>query len=191
MKRKTQAANYIYPLPVVLIGADDSAGKPNFMVVAYVAPLSHEPPVISISMGKGHYTNACIEESKLLSVNIPSSGMIDAVDYAGSFSAVDTDKSQLFRVERGELGTPLVASCPISLECRLVQILEFDHDKAYVCRIENSYVDEDVMVEGLPDITRVDPLCLPMHDFKYHRLGECLGRVWSLGPAYTPPVGGV
>lgn len=187
MKLKTQAATYIYPLPVVLVGADDDRGEPNFMVASYVAPLNHEPPVISISTGKTHYTNGCIEARGVLSINVPSSSMIAAVDYAGSVSGADTDKSRLFRVHRGDLGAPMVASCPISLECRLMEVLEYAHDKAYVCEIVHSYVEESAMTAGLPDLSKVDPLCLSMHDFRYFGIGDCLGKVWSLGPRFGPP----
>jgi flavin reductase (DIM6/NTAB) family NADH-FMN oxidoreductase RutF len=192
MKSKTEApANFIYPMPLGIVAVDDCDGKPNVMVVAYLAPLNHEPPVISVSMGKTHYTNPCIEERGVFSVNIPSRSMIGAVDYAGSVSASDTDKSTLFKIDRGELGAPLVSSCPISLECRLQQTLEYEHNKAYIAEIVNAYVDEDVMAQGLPDMAKVDPLLFSMHNFQYFGLGEMLGAVWSLAPTFEPAPEGV
>lgn len=191
MKTKMQPATYIYPLPLGLIGADDCDGKANFMVVSYIAPLNHEPPIISVSMGKTHYTNSCIEKTKVFSVNIPSKAMIAAVDYAGSVSASDTDKSKLFKITRGELGAPLIDSCPISLECRLDQVLEYEHNKAYIGAIVNAYVDDDVIVEGLPDMAKIDPLLFSMHNFQYFALGEKLGQVWTLAPTFVPPADGV
>jgi flavin reductase (DIM6/NTAB) family NADH-FMN oxidoreductase RutF len=192
MKSKTEApANYIYPMPLGIIATDDSDGKPNVMVVAYIAPLNHEPPIISVSMAKTHFTNPCIEERGVFSVNIPSRAMIAAVDFAGSVSAADTDKSTLFKMDRGELGAPLVSSCPISLECRLQQTLEYEYNKAYIAQIVNAYVDDSVMAEGLPDMAKVDPLLFSMHNWQYFSLGEMLGQVWSLAPTFQPVAEGV
>ncbi len=190
-KTSIEPGNYIYPMPLALIGAQMPDGKPNFMVVAYVGAVNHQPPVIMVSMAKDHATNEAIEASGAFTVNIPSSSMIDVVDYTGTVSGKEMDKSSLYKVFYGELGNaPMIQSAPINLECKLADRIEYPYNVAYIGDVVGSYVEESLLAEGLPDMGKVDPLCFSMHDFNYYRLGDHMAKVWSLGPSYTPDPAG-
>jgi flavin reductase (DIM6/NTAB) family NADH-FMN oxidoreductase RutF len=55
-------------------------GKPNFLTIAHIGIVNHAKPyLISVSLGKVHYTNAGIKENKAFSVNIPSEELVAAV----------------------------------------------------------------------------------------------------------------
>ena len=45
-----------YPMPVSLVGTHVH-GKPNFLAVAWFSMAGYKPPRISITLGKGHYSN--------------------------------------------------------------------------------------------------------------------------------------
>ena len=63
------------------------AGKPNFITIAHIGIVNHaKPHLISISMGKVHYTNAGIRENKEFSVNVPSEKLVVETDYVGIVS---------------------------------------------------------------------------------------------------------
>jgi hypothetical protein len=53
------SVNALYPTPTTLVGANVN-GKPNFITVAHIGILTFN--VISLGMGKIHYTNAGIKE---------------------------------------------------------------------------------------------------------------------------------
>ena len=67
MKKKLGSVNVLYPTPTVLIGAVVD-GKPNFITIAHIGIVNHaKPHLISLSMGKPHYTNrASRKTDKLL-----------------------------------------------------------------------------------------------------------------------------
>ena len=86
---------FIYPMPMVLIGAELPTG-PNFMPVAWVNRVQFNPPRLATGMGKVHATNAGIREHGEFSVNIPSVDMVAVTDWCGMKSARDgADKSAL------------------------------------------------------------------------------------------------
>jgi flavin reductase (DIM6/NTAB) family NADH-FMN oxidoreductase RutF len=81
-KVKMGKNNFVYPMPMVLIGTvvNDRA---NFMAVAWVSRVNFNPPMISVALGKTHYTNEGIHREKTFSVNIPSMELIEKVDCCG------------------------------------------------------------------------------------------------------------
>jgi flavin reductase (DIM6/NTAB) family NADH-FMN oxidoreductase RutF len=175
------ADTLLYPMPVTLVGADVN-GKPNFLTVAFCGIMNPHPPMIYAALNKAHHTNAGIRENRTFSVNTPSTDMVGAADYCGIFSGRDVDKSSLFDVFYGELGNaPMIAECPINMECRLRQIIEFEMDDVFIGEIVQSYADPGCLTDGLPDIKKVNPIAFSMRDNNYWRLGERLGRAWSIG----------
>ncbi|GAG70562.1 unnamed protein product, partial [marine sediment metagenome] len=55
-KNKIKTSSYLFPRPVVLIGANIN-GKPNFEPLAYVSSIEDKPPLISIASYETHFTN--------------------------------------------------------------------------------------------------------------------------------------
>jgi predicted dinucleotide-binding enzyme len=103
MKKKLGGINVLYPTPTVLVGAMVD-GKPNYITIAHIGIVNHARPyLISLSMGKTHYTNAGIKENKAFSVNIPSENSVVETDYVGLVSGKKTDKSKLFEIFFGKL----------------------------------------------------------------------------------------
>ncbi|MEM2146315.1 MAG: flavin reductase family protein, partial [Candidatus Jordarchaeaceae archaeon] len=124
-KKEIGAKNYFYPMPVTLVGANVN-GKPNYLTVAFCGMVNLNPPLISVSLNKTHYTNQGIRENKTFSVNIPSAEMAIVTDYCGLFSGSRVDKSQIFETFYGKLKTaPMIKECPLNLECKLVKTLDF------------------------------------------------------------------
>lgn len=125
MKRKLGPVNALYPSLTTIVGTLVD-GKPNWIAIAHVGILNHSSPqLLSIGVGKSHYSNKGIFENKTFSINIPSTDMLVVTDYVGIVSGKNTDKSELFETFYGELKTaPMIAECPISMELRLNQVTD-------------------------------------------------------------------
>jgi flavin reductase (DIM6/NTAB) family NADH-FMN oxidoreductase RutF len=186
---KTQigAKTYMYPMPIVLVGANVN-GKPNYLTIAYCGIAQHVPPMVSVTMGKHHYTNAGIRENGTFSVNIPSEDMVEVTDYVGIYSGRTIDKSTIFDNFYGMLETaPMIRECPLNLECRLVQTVDFEgSNELFIGEIVEVYADEQCLTEDLPDIRKIRPMVFSMHDNNYWKIGEHIGRAWKLGKDYKP-----
>ncbi len=187
-KVKIGAATFLYPLPVTLVGAqvDD---KPNYLVVASIGIVQHEPPMISVSLRRTHYSNCGIRKTGCFSVNIPSADMVEIVDYCGIVSGRSVDKSDLFTTFYGQLEeAPMIAECPLNLECKLVQVLDYGGDnELYIGSVVQAYAQSKYLTDGVPDPTKMNPLALTIHDNNYWRLGEHAGCAWDIGRCFRPP----
>ncbi len=182
MKKKLDSINVLYPTPTTIVGAMVD-GKPNLLTIAHIGIVNHAKPyLISVSLGKVHYTNAGIKENKAFSVNIPSEDLVVETDYVGIVSGKKTDKSGVFEIFYGELGNaPMIKSCPLNMECRLYDTYDTPTHDLFIGEIVETYADDSVLAEGKVDIKKVKPLLFDMGSIKYWSLGEAVANCWSVG----------
>lgn len=178
-KKQLGAVNSLYPMPTTLVGATVN-GKPNYITIAHVGIM--DMGTISLGMNKVHYTNAGIKENKTFSVNLPSVNLIKETDYCGLVSGKKTDKAALFDNFYGVLGTaPMIRQCPVNMECRLVQTVDFPNHDIFVGEVVETYVDEDVLTNNVLDVAKVQPILFTMADHGYWAIGSHIGQAWNVG----------
>lgn len=178
MKNSIGKKNALYPMPTVIVGTEVK-GKPNFLTIAHVGIMDHQ--TLSISAGKIHYSNQWIKKNGTLSINIPSVEMAKQMDYVGTVSGANTDKSKVFKTVKGTLnGAPLIEDAPISIECKVIDIYDRPEFDVFICSIENTYVKEDILTDGKIDFAKVKPVLYDMPMFDYWNLGDRLGRAYLL-----------
>lgn len=182
MMKPIGPVNALYPTPTTLVGATVN-GKPNFLTVAHVGILNHgTPQYLSVGLGKVHYTNAGILENKTFSICLPSEDLMVETDYCGIMTGKKTDKAALFNVYYGELETaPMIRECPIAMELKLHQVLDFPNHDTFIGELIQTYVDEGIITAGKIDIEKLRPLLFDMNSVKYWSLGSAVGNCWNVG----------
>ena len=182
MKQKLGGINVLYPIPTTIVGAMVNA-KPNFITIAHIGIVNHAKPfLISLSMGKAHYTNPGIRANKAFSVNIPSENLVVKTDYAGIVSGKKTDKSELFQIFHGQVeNAPMIKECPVNMECRLYDVYDTPTHDMIIGEIVETYADESVLTEGKIDLAKLKPLLFDMSSIKYWSVGEVVADCWKVG----------
>lgn len=185
-RQRLNPGAFVLPMPVALIGAE-VAGRANFMTAAFAGIVNMQPPMVALGLGTTHATSRAIEEHGVFSLNLPSEEQAVRADYCGLHSGNNTDKSDVFPTISGdETGVPLIADCPLSVECRLVHSKPLGPDTLYVGEIVAAYVDESCLRAGEPNWEAIRPLLFTFPDRLYRRLGEGIGKAWDIGKGYTP-----
>lgn len=168
------------PSPVTLVGAIVN-GKPNYLAVAWCTIVNNVPPMASISLYRIRYTRTGIKETGTFSINIPSSKQVKETDYCGIFSGRNMDKSKVFESFFGKLKTaPMIRSCPVNMECKLHSTYNIGTHDLYIGEIIEIYVDEDYLVNGIPDMKSIDPMVCTWKG-SYWRIGEFIARTFNAG----------
>jgi len=164
--------NLLSPLPVVLVGAMAN-GRPNYLVIGYICPFNFGKHIF-FSLYKKRYTSIGIHENKTFSVNIPCENLLAETNICGSKSGRDVDKSKLFDIFYGELKTaPMIRECPITIECEVAEILDYDPNEGIIGKVIKSYADPEYLTDGKLDWRKVHPIIWATGgDFSYYRLGE-------------------
>lgn len=172
---------FIVPMPTVLVGALVD-GRPNFMTAAFCGIANFKPPVIGCGLSPTHRTSRGIEQHQQLSINVPSQDQVVITDYCGLVSGDKVDKSTLFETFTGTLpGAPMIASCALTAECRLVQSIPFGVDTLYLAEIVSVHADEAILTDGQVDWHKLRPLLFTFPDAGYWAMGEYLAKAWSVG----------
>jgi flavin reductase (DIM6/NTAB) family NADH-FMN oxidoreductase RutF len=185
-KRDIGAHGFLYPMPMVVVGADIEE-KPTFMPLAWVTRARHDPPALALAMNKNHVTNRGIHSHREFGVSVPGRELLQAVDYCGLVSARSRDKSRVFTAFSGRLThAPMIAECPLTMECRLLQTVDMDSHDLFIGEIVGTWTDDRYLTGGKPDIEKLQPFTLTMPDNRYWAVGEQVGTAWSDGRGYMP-----
>jgi len=111
-----------YPEQVVIAIAKDKKGKANPVTLGWTMIVSGEPPIMAISVYKGHYSVKTIRHSKCFTIAFPSSNMADATLFFGSHSGRDTDKFAAVKCKLApakKIDSVLLADAVANFECVL------------------------------------------------------------------------
>lgn len=117
------ALRLMYPRPTVLVSCALD-GKPNIITLAWSTPLSHNPPLLGISVGLERYSHEVIAKSGEFVVNIPIIDLIKQTIFCGERSGRDIDKfkeTNLTPIPSLRVKAPSIQECVAHLECKVVQ----------------------------------------------------------------------
>jgi flavin reductase (DIM6/NTAB) family NADH-FMN oxidoreductase RutF len=168
-------------MPVCLVGAMVD-GRPNFMPVAWFTRLSYKPPMMGAAINHRQYTRQGIVANGTYSMCFPGRARLELTDSCGLVSGRNADKGALFDVFFGELGSaPLIRECPLCLEVAVAQAVEVAANTFFIGEIKAAHAHTDVLTDGRPDMTKIDPLLLTMPQNGYFALGERMGEAWNAG----------
>jgi flavin reductase (DIM6/NTAB) family NADH-FMN oxidoreductase RutF len=168
----------LHPLPVVLVGCGRVGSDANLITVAWTGIVCSEPPMLSISVRPGRHSHALIRRDQVFSVNIPAATQAAAVDWCGVKSGRDVDKfaaTGLTPLPGPETGAPLVAECPVCLECRVVNRRSLGSHDLFLANIVAVYADEALVDTRTNSFSLARSLPLCYAHGSYYELGRYLG----------------
>ena len=174
------------PTPVVLIGcADpDRPEKRNLITVAWAGTVNSDPPMVSVSIRKERYSHDLLRASGEFTVNLADEKMARAVDFCGVKSGRDTDKAGesglRYMPAEGLSVAPAVEGAPVSLSCRVRELLELGSHDMFIGEVVSVMVREDLLDADRSLHLEKAGLIAYSHGL-YQRLGDVLGFFgWSV-----------
>ena len=176
-KQLWKPGNMLYPLPAVLVSCGDKAGNYNVLTVAWTGTICSDPAMVSISVRKERYSYDIIRETGEFVINLTTNDLTFATDYCGVKSGKDVDKFKEMNLTPSKsktIAAPGIAESPVSLECKVKQVLELGSHDMFLAEVTAVSVDPKYMDEKgkfhLNDIG----LTAYSHG-EYFKLGEKIG----------------
>lgn len=187
-KRSLGPLPLLYPEPALLVCTYDVNGKANAMVAAWGGICCSEPLCLTVSVRPERWTFESLLARKAFTVCIPSEALLVKADFLGIASGRRYDKlalSSLTPVASEKVDAPLIAECPVALECRLLQSVPLGAHTMMVGEILDVLADEDCLEPGgrYPDIHKVKPLVFDSGSRAYYSVGQEVGKAFSAGKA--------
>ena len=181
MKKNFGVKNWLFPMPVLMIGTYDAEGTPDMMNAAW-GGISFDDQ-ITICIDTAHKTWANIASRKAFTVAFGTAETAVPCDYLGIVSGNDTPdkvaKSGFTAVKSAFVDAPVMAELPLVLECTLVSMNRENCN--VVGKIVNCAVEESVLTDGQPDAAKMKPLCFDPCRHVYRLMGDVAARAFSCG----------
>lgn len=181
-KKELEPAAMLFPTPVVLVTTASPEGKPNVLTVTCIGIACAKPPMIVMAIHPWTHSHALLKELGEFVVNIPPEGILEAVKYCGRASGKNEDKfagARLTPVPASKVKPPLIAECPVNLECKTKHVLQLGIHNLFIGEVVATHVDEHVLVDAAKGVLDVEK-CAPITCVKG------IGAYRSLGKTITP-----
>jgi flavin reductase (DIM6/NTAB) family NADH-FMN oxidoreductase RutF len=180
VKEVRSPSTLFLPKPVALVSTAHS-GRDNVMTVAWVSVVCMEPPQVAVAIRESRFTYELLQASGEFVVNMPSQDLWRAVDLCGVVSGRDQDKFALAGLTRerpSEVQAPLVAECPLNIECRVSASLPLGSHTLFVGLVLAVHLEGDFLGEkGKILVEEFQPYVLNQRD--YWSMGKRLGSYGS------------
>lgn len=164
------------PLPAVMVSCG-SMEKPNVLTVAWTGIINTQPPKTYISLRKSRYSYDLIKENGSFVINLVPSTLVKACDFCGVRSGRELDKFAhcgLTAEKSFTVDAPSIAECPLSLECRVSEIIELGtHDMLLADILSVSVKEELIDKSGRLALEKAGLLAY-VHG-EYYTLGKKIG----------------
>jgi flavin reductase (DIM6/NTAB) family NADH-FMN oxidoreductase RutF len=153
-KLQERPSSALYPNPVMLVSSSHEE-KESIITLAWGGTCSSNPPYVGVSIRKTRYSYDLIAQSQEFVVNIPTADMRDSVEFCGTKSGKTFDKWKECNFTKGkstEINTPYILECPVSMECKLHQIVELGSHDLFIGEVVALHIDEKWKDEKYPNL---------------------------------------
>ena len=135
------------PLPPCMVTCSDGE-RDNIITIAWTGIVNTIPPKTYISVRPGRYSYSMIKQSGEFVINLTSADMIKALDGCGMLTGAKVDKFKKFGLEKqeaSEVRCPLVGQSPLSLECRVTDVIELGSHHMFLADVVAVDVEESLI----------------------------------------------
>lgn len=176
-KQTWKPGTMLSPLPPALITSGDME-HPNVMTAAWTGIICSDPVITYVSLRPSRYTHELVSTNKEFVINLPTWKIAEAVDTVGVKSGRDLDKFALAGLTpevSTQVKAPQVRECPVSVECKVLEVRSFGTHDMFLAEVVAVNVDEQYIdTNGALDLERAGLLAYA-HGF-YYTLGRKIGK---------------
>ncbi|WP_427923704.1 flavin reductase family protein [Streptomyces sp. cg40] len=166
----------VVPRPIAWVSTVSADGVDNLAPHSFFTISSVTPPIVQFTSVGRKDSLRNVEATGQFVVNLAPEPLVDEVNRTATdfphgvseFDAVGVARETSARVK-----APRVARSPVALECELHSTLRLGDSTVVFGRVVHIAVDETVLENGHPDITRLRPLARLGKD-EWSTIGEVL-----------------
>lgn len=158
-KVQWKGGTFIYPIPAVMVSCG-TMEESNIITVAWTGILNTNPAMCYISVRPERYSHNIIKENGEFTINLTTRQLAYATDWCGVKSGRDVDKFKEMKLTKEKaniISVPLIKESPVSVECKVKEIVPLGSHDMFVAEIvaidaDEKYIDE----KGAFDISKCD-----------------------------------
>ncbi|MHA1906415.1 MAG: flavin reductase family protein [Candidatus Thorarchaeota archaeon] len=164
----------LVPSPVVLLSVKGQ-DTPNIITLSWAANVCSDPPSVAVGIRPNRHSYDMVKKAGEFVINIPGLDQLEGSKFSGTKSGRDYDKfaeCNFTPVQASKVDAPMIAECPINLECKTSQIVKVGTHDLFIAEVVAVHLDDSI----LDDNGRFDAAKAKL--FVYMPLS---GQYWAIG----------
>lgn len=151
----------IHPMPAFLITCAGKDGRPNAIAIAWLTPVSGDPPLLAFAIRPQRYSYELLQENPAFVVNVMAYERAVEVLFCGCCSGRDVDKfatAGLTPLPAQVVNIPAIGEALAHVECEVEAEVSAGDHVIVVGRVVAASAEAWVLVEGWRDLVAAPPL---------------------------------
>lgn len=164
------------PLPAVMVSCGDMENS-NIITVAWCGIINTSPAKTYISIRPERHSYNMIKESGEFVINLTPAALAKKADFCGMYTGRCVDKfakCDFTKEKATKVLVPMIAECPISIECKVSDIVPLGTHDMFIADILAVNVEESLLENNKLCINRAHLMAYAHGE--YYKLGERLGK---------------
>ena len=166
----------VAPVPSVMVTVGNME-KSNILTVAWCGVTNTVPPKTYISVRPERYSYEILKSTGEFVINLTPASLAKVADFCGMHTGRKVDKFEkckLTKEKASKINVPMIGECPISIECRVTDIIPLGSHDMFLADILAVNVEKSLLEGEKLCINRAH-LCAFAHG-EYYKLGERIGK---------------
>ena len=177
-KVKWKGGALVAPVPPAMVSCGSlEDGSANIITVAWTGITNTVPPKTYISVRPSRHSYSLIKESGEFVINLTTAALVRHADWCGVYTGAKVNKFErcgLTAAPASEVGCPIIEQSPLSLECRVTDIIPLGSHHMFLADIVAVDVDDSLLdKEGKLRLDKAGLVAFAHGE--YFALGERLG----------------
>lgn len=176
-KVKWPGGALLAPVPAVLVTCGNEK-RSNVFTVAWRGILNTIPAKTYIAVRKERFSYNLIKNSGEFAINLTTKDLVKATDFCGVRSGKDINKFKVMNLTKqkaNEISCPIIGESPVSIECKVTDIVKLGSHDMFMADIVAVDVAEDLIdSKGRLELEKAG-LIAYCHG-EYFALGDKLGK---------------
>jgi flavin reductase (DIM6/NTAB) family NADH-FMN oxidoreductase RutF len=169
----------IYPIPAIMVSCGTEEEGYNIITVSWTGTICTDPAMCYISVRPERYSYGIIKKNGEFVINLTTKKLAGVTDWCGVRSGADFDKFKetgLTPEKASIVKAPLIEESPLSIECKVKQVLELGSHHMFISEVVAIDVREEFidLKTGAFRLDKANPICYS-HG-KYYDIGKFIGR---------------
>ena len=143
-KQNWKPGTMIYPLPAIMVSSGASPEEYNVFTASWVGTICSDPAMCYVSIRPERHSYEIIKRNMEFTLNLTTEELARATDWCGVRSGRDYNKFKemnITPVKGVKVSSPYIDESPISIECRVKEIIPLGTHHMFIADVLNVIAD--------------------------------------------------
>lgn len=179
MKIDWKPGTMVNPVPAVLVTCGADRSEWNMLTIAWTGTICTNPAMCYISVRPERHSYPLIVRNMEFTINLTTTEMARATDWAGVRSGRDYDKwkeTGLTPLPGVAVASPTIEESPLSIECKVKSVMKLGSHDMFIAEVVNVRADDRYLDPETGAFDFVKARLIAYEHGLYRELGDIIGK---------------